>query len=129
MKNTLKALAVIVTVTGLSMAACKSWPVRSYKVISITVTGIDGSALNGWEANMALGTDAFAMPLPVTESTASLTFAMVNMSDESFEIPGEYMVVLWFEKDGDGDRNYAIYSKRINGGSSAIAFSSFSPMQ
>jgi hypothetical protein len=126
MKN-LKLFGIIafVVIMGLSMIACKD---AEEEDITITVTG-NFSAYNGWKAYIGLGVDdlaAFAMPLDVGASTSSLPFTMLGMDNKPFNKSGTYMVVLWFEKEGEDDANYYIYNKKINEGSNSIEFSSFS---
>jgi hypothetical protein len=131
MRNTIKLFGIIAlaAIIGFSMTACKTGPESKSEPISIIITGINSSTLNGWEAYLALGDDAFAMPLSITASTTSLTFTMLNMSNnKSFIKLGDYMVVLWFKKGGEADKNYVIVSKRINEGSNTISFSDFTSL-
>jgi hypothetical protein len=128
-------IIALVAVIGLSMAACSSTPgTASTGDISVTVTGIPGSDYNGWEANLSITDDkntAWVMPLPVNANTAALTFSLLRMdNNKPFTKSGNYMVVLWFRKDGDKstDKNFVIMSKKISGGSNTIAFDTFSKM-
>jgi hypothetical protein len=127
-------IIALVAVIGFSMAAWENEPEAD--PITITITGIPGSEYSGWEANLAIDNDdnmAWAMPLNVTASTASLTFTMLRMdNNKEFNTPGTYMIVFWFEKSDEedvDDVNYVIVSKSINGGSNTIAFDSFSKLK
>ena len=98
--------------------------------ITVTVTG-DLGDYAGRKAYMAVGDDAYAMPLNVNASTSSLQFTILrNDNDRAFTSPGAYMIILWFRQDDDKstDLDFIIMSRQINGGDNTIAFSSFSEL-
>jgi hypothetical protein len=128
-------IIALVAVIGLSMAACSSAPgTTSAEGITVTITGIPGSDYDGWEANLSIDDDknkAWVMPLPVNANTAALTFSLLRMdNNKPFNESGNYMVVIWFRKDGDKstDKNFVLMSKNISGGTNTIAFDTFSKM-
>jgi len=131
MKNKLKLFGIIaiIAVIAFTMTACDDDP----EDITITITGIDGSKWNGWEMVLGLGSDstavAVALPLTVTANTTSLEFTMLDSKSSKitpFNAAGTYMVVLWFEKDGEEDVDYYIASRKINEGANSIPFGNFS---
>jgi hypothetical protein len=122
------AMPIFILALSMVLVGCASAPATPREDITITVTG-DFSEYNGWEANMAVGDDAFAMPLRVGASTASLTFTILRMdNNKPFNTPGAYMVVFWFKKAGEADADYVLMSKTIKEGSNSIEFSTFSPL-
>jgi hypothetical protein len=128
-------IIALVAVIGLSMTACGSAPrAAPAEDITITVTGISGSEYAGWEANLSIDDNkntAWVMPLSVNANTTTLTFSLLRMdNNKPFNKSGNYMVVLWFRKDGDKstDKNFVLMSKNISGGSNTIAFDTFSKL-
>jgi hypothetical protein len=125
-------IIALAAVIGLSMAACENepYPMPEPDPITVTITGIPGAVYNGWEANLAVGDDSglisYAMPLDVTASTTSHTFTMFRKdNDKAFNTPGTYMIIFWFEKDGEDDVDYVLESKSVKAGANSIAFNSF----
>ena len=131
MKKTLKLLGIIafVAVIGFSMTACGEE--EAGEDITITITG-DFSEFVGWEADIGLfdvDTDtAMAVAwLDVKANSSSLPFTMLkaDTSLKPFNTPGTYMILLWFEKEGEDDVDYYIVSKSIKEGENTLQFASF----
>jgi hypothetical protein len=123
-------IIALAAVIGLSMTACENEPDPGPDPITITITGIPGADYDGWEAYLALGDDSglisYAMPLDVTASTSSLIFEMFRKdNNKAFNTPGTYMILFWFEKDGEDDVDYVLESKSVSAGANNIAFDSF----
>jgi hypothetical protein len=130
MRNTIKLFGIItlVVVIGLSAAACMGGPApkSAPEAVSITITGIPGSEYAGWKL-LVMWDDAWTMPLSVTNSTTSLTFSMLNMSnDKPYNKSGNYMVILSFQKEGEKDADFVKLAHPVNRGDNTIPFSSFS---
>ena len=98
--------------------------------ITVTVTG-DFSDYAGRKAWIAVGDDAFGMPLNVNANTASLPFTILRYdNDRAFTRPGSYMVVLWFRQGDDKstDATFVLMNRQINEGDNTLLFSSFSEL-
>ena len=140
MKNTNKlvvamcriAIIAITVAMVFSMAGCATTggSSSSSEPITVTVRG-DFSDFVGREAWIAVGDDAYAMPLKVRAGTTSLPFTMLRYdNDRAFTKAGTYMVALWFRLDDDKstDVDFVIMSKQIQQGENSIAFASFSEL-
>ena len=140
MKNTNKlvvamcriAIIAITVAMVFSMAGCATTggSSSSSEPITVTVRG-DFSDFVGREAWIAVGDDAYAMPLSVRAGTTSLPFTMLRYdNDRAFTKNGTYMIVLWFRQGDDKstDVDFVLMSKQINGGDNTLEFSSFSKL-
>lgn len=135
MKNTIKlfGLLVFLTIIGFSLTACKGEDEEEQN-ISITISEISGNQYNGWEAYIALyitqgATLAYGMPLNVTSSTTSLTFSMLNFSDNaSFIKSGTFNIIFWFKKTGEEDVTFLKLNHSVSEGTNTIKLSSFTSL-
>ena len=131
MKNALKffGITVLIAVIGFSMVACGD----DAEDITIIITDIPATLQGGWEAYIALTRDAkeiaWAMPLMVNANVTSLSFSMLNESDDKpFNETGTYSVVLWFEKTGEDDVDYIRMNQNIIGGGNTISLNLFTKL-